>query len=726
MNKQAVLLTMMLASGWMPCASTLAQAKRTPTIEEMLSLKYLSSPRISPDGNFIAYELQETNWKDNQFIRQLWLVNVAKGRSFQLTRGKKSADGASWSPDGKWLAFVTEREPTAIEQSSATKTEEGQEERKQHNHESESQGRQPAVRQIWLVSPEGGEAWQLTRSETDVSQFRWSRDSRHIAFTATAPENKTGKDRKEKFSDYTVFEKDYRQNQLWSVDVTEAEKNYLPLRAKRLIVDLSINVTDFAWSPDSAQIAFTATPNPLLAFVGHQDIYLLELSKNHGVKKIVTLPGPEFSPMFSTDGKELAFLTWLGQPDFFYANSHIAVVAVAKVLDKAATTPSDVWDLTAKFDENPSPVEWGPDGIYFTAQQKTNTHLFRINPQTGDIRQITSPDDFLLEGISLTRDFKTIAFVTEDASHMTELYVSSVASFSPKKLTDMTAQVKKWNLGSSEVISWKSQDGTEIEGVLYKPADYDPNRKYPLFVVIHGGPADTSKPTLSPAEYAYPVQLFLAKGALVLKPNYRGSAGYGAAFRRLNVRNLGVGEMWDVMSGVDYLIAEGIADPNRLGAMGSSWGGYVSSFLATHTDRFNAISESSGISDTMTHYVNTDIPAFFPQYLRATPWDDPEIYAKASPIATVKQAKTPTFIQHGTNDKRVPVPNAYELYRGLQDRGVESRLILHNGFGHGVNEPKSMRAVMQSNLDWFNHFIWKEPIPKDSPILGTSELEAGK
>lgn len=184
--------------------------------------------------------------------------------------------------------------------------------------------------------------------------------------------------------------------------------------------------------------------------------------------------------------------------------------------------------------------------------------------------------------------------------------------------------------------------------------------------------------------------------------------------------------MWDVMSGVDYLIAEGIVDQNRLGAMGLSWGGYVSSFLATHTDRFKAISESSGISDTLTYYVNTDITPFIRQYLHATPWDDPEIYAKTSPITTVKQAKTPTLIQHGINDKRVPVPNGYELYRGLQDQGVESRMILYTGFGHGVNEPKSMCAVMQSNLDWFNHYIWKEPIPKDSPIFGTSELEVGK
>ncbi len=160
--------------------------------------------------------------------------------------------------------------------------------------------------------------------------------------------------------------------------------------------------------------------------------------------------------------------------------------------------------------------------------------------------------------------------------------------------------------------------------------------------------------------------------------------------------------------------------------MGWSEGGYISSFLATHTDRFKAISEGAGISDWMTYYVNTDITPFTRQYLHATPWEDPAIYAKTSPITTIKQAKTPVLIQQGSNDKRVPVPDSYELYRGLQDQGVESRMVLYSGFGHGVNKPKSMHALLQSNLDWFNHYIWNEPIPKDSPIYGTSELEPAK
>ncbi len=697
------------------------QAKHTPTIEETLSLKSIGDAKISPNGQFVAYQMQQANWKDNEFVSQIWLVNVATGKSVQLTQGKKSAGGADWSPDGRWLAFTTEREPAAIE---PLPPEEKKDEKKDGKKEDkkEAEGK-PAGTQIWLISPLGGEAWQLTKSESDIGEYHWSKDSKYIAFTANAPESKASKDRKEKYSDYDVFEKDYRQNQLWSVDVSEAEKGYLPQAAKRLVTDLSLNVTSLAWSPDSKQIAFSASNNPFFSFAGNQDIYLLDLSKDDSFKKIISLAGPDSSPIFSPDGKSLAFQTALAQPYFYYANGHIAVVDIATVWNKPASTPSEVRDMTAKFDEDPYAIDWGPDGIYFAAEQKTNSHLFRINPQTGEIQRISTPEALLIEDASFTPDGKTVAFVTEDPTHMRELFVSPAANFAAKKLTDMSAQVKDWNLGRSELVSWKSTDGADIEGVLYKPADYDPARKYPLLVVIHGGPTGTSQPRLAPANYAYPLQQFLAKGALVLEPNYRGSAGYGAAFRALNVRNLGVGDMWDVMSGVDSLIAKGIVDADRLGSMGWSEGGYISSFLTTHTDRFKAISEGAGISDWMTYYVNTDITPFTRQYLHATPWDDPEIYAKTSPIATIKQAKTPTLIQQGSNDKRVPVPDSYELYRGLQDQGVESRMVLYTGFGHGVNKPKSIRALAQSNLDWFNHYIWNEPIPKDSPIYGSSELE---
>jgi dipeptidyl aminopeptidase/acylaminoacyl peptidase len=228
-----------------------------------------------------------------------------------------------------------------------------------------------------------------------------------------------------------------------------------------------------------------------------------------------------------------------------------------------------------------------------------------------------------------------------------------------------------------------------------------------LLVVIHGGPTGISIPSLT-YSYVYPIWHWVNQGAVVLLPNYRGSAGYGEAFRSLNVRNLGVGDAWDVMSGVDYLIEEGIADPDRMGSMGWSQGGYISAFLTTYTDRFSAISVGAGISNWMTYYVNTDIHPFTRQYLQATPWSDPEIYALTSPMTKINNASTPTLIQHGEFDKRVPTPNAYELYQGLQDVGVETKLVIYNGFGHGITKPKERLAAVWHNWEWFAERVFEE------------------
>ncbi len=714
-----------------------AQSKHVPAFTEGLSLKALSGQQISPDGKFIAYRVRETDWKENAYVRQIWLVNTATGEKLQLTRGKKSAGSMEWSPDGRWLAFVTEREASSIvpeEKKPETKKEEAKEDKSADKKEDKKDERKkeadsndkPAAQQIWLISPYGGEAWQLTRHPTDIGGFHWSRDSKQIAFTTSTAESKAEKDRKEKFSDYEVFDADYRQSQLWSVDVTAAEVNSLPVKATQLTNDPKLNIGGFNWSPDSHLIAFSATKNPLLAFSGDEDIYLLDLAHDNQVHLAVALDGPDGGPVFSPDGKRLAFSTALGQQYYYYVNSHIAVVDVEKVLAAPAKIAADVRDLSGKFDEDPNLIDWSADGIYFTAQQKTSSHLFRLDPQTAQFTRITAPDAFYLDDVSFTKDFKTFALSISAPTHMSELYVSPTDNFAPRKLTDMTAQIADWTLGTAEVVSWKSQDGATIEGILRKPADYDPGKKYPLLVVIHGGPTGVSTPTLNAADSYYPIQTWLARGALVLQPNYRGSAGYGAAFRALNVRNLGVGDMWDVMSGVDSLIAKGIVDANKLGSMGWSQGGYISAFLTTNTDRFKAISVGAGISNWSTYYVSTDITPFTRQYLHATPWDDPAIYAKTSPISNIKRAKTPTLIQSGSADKRVPVPDSFELYRGLQDQHVESRLILYTGFGHPITKPKSNRAVLQANLDWFNHYLWGDAFPKDSALLGSSQLDPAK
>ncbi|HEY7183668.1 MAG TPA: S9 family peptidase, partial [Blastocatellia bacterium] len=492
--------------------------------------------------------------------------------------------------------------------------------------------------------------------------------------------------------------KEYNYSHVWTFDVAEALKE--PVAGTQRTKGKDFSVTSFSWSPNDKLIAFSATINPDLIQGGTSDVYLLNLADN-SVKKLVAQPGPDSNPQWSPDGKQIVFSSAMGNQKFFHANSKLAVVSVEGGAPRS---------ITDAFDEQPGFVEWNAAGIYFGGLQKTASHLFRVDPETGGITRVTAPDNLMAGGFSFTKDGKQVAFSAASPTSLNEIYVSTLQNFSPRKLTSMTDQVRDFALATREVISWQSKDGATIEGVLIKPADFDPGKKYPLLCVIHGGPTGVDRPTLLDARY-YPTDIWAARGALILKVNYRGSAGYGEKFRQLNVRNLGVGDAWDVLSGVDHLIGKGWVDPKKIGCMGWSQGGYISAFLTTSSDRFAAISVGAGISNWATYYYNTDITPFTIQYLGDDPADDPEIYAKTSPMSYIKQAKTPTLIQHGEFDKRVPIPNGYELRQGLEDRGVKVEMVVYKGYGHGITKPKSMRAVMQHNLAWFNHYIFGDPAP---------------
>jgi len=637
-----------------------------PTIDESLGMKSVGGAQISPDGRYVAYGVTQANWDENDFVTQIWIAVTATGERYQLTRGKKSASGAQWSPDSRRLAFLSDRE---------------------------------GKRQIYVISPAGGEASQLTAEDNGIGGIAWSPDGSAIAFTSSGPDSKAAKDRKEKYGEFDVIGGDYRMNHLWLVKVPAeipADVKKLP-KPEALTKGDQFSVAAFSWAPDGKRMAFAATRDPDLGSQDTEQVYLLDLADLH-VRKLLESGGPNSNPKWSPDGKSIAYVTANGQPFFFYANRYIAVIPAD------GGTPRV---LSEAFDEDANLLDWGPDGIYFGATQKTNAHVFRLDPATRAIQRISAPEQFHVAGASFTKDHRTMAAVGAAPNHFAEVLVTPTAGFEPRCLTDMAAQWKGFELARREVIEWKSTDGTPIEGILIKPADYDPSRRYPLLVVIHGGPTGVDTPVLSADRY-YPVERFAAKGALILKPNYRGSAGYGAKFRALNVRNLGLGDYQDVISGVDYLIGKGLVDRDRVASMGWSEGGYISAFITTFSDRFKAVSVGAGISDWMTYYVNTDIHPFTRQYLKATPWEDPEIYRKTSPITYVNQAKTPTLIQQGDQDKRVPPPNSYELYQALKDRGVPVKLIFYKGFGHPINKPKQQRALMEQNYEWFSKYIWGE------------------
>ncbi len=637
-------------------AATYAQSSAVPSIDDLINLKRVGSPAISPDGRQAAFTIREANWDENAYETEIWIGDAATGASRQLTNARKSSLQPAWSPDGAWLAFVSDRD---------------------------------GKRQLYRIALRGGEAERLTSTEDGVNAFAWSPSGKQLAFTMQDPVSEAVKEREKRWGDVKLEDQDHRYTHLHLLDLD-------PMTPRQLTKG-SFVVGSFDWSPDGSRIAFDHRRTSDPADGGSADISIVTLASGD-VAIAVAQDGPDSNPRWSPDGREIAFSTAMGKPFYFYQNRAIATV-VAGVPDARV--------VTGTFDENPGLIAWSPRGIHFSASERTGANLYVVNPATKAITRHAGLGGLTGGGFSIAPDGAGVAFIGSAPSQFPDVYIADAA---PRKVSDTAAQIATWPKHVREVVRWKSQDGAEIEGVLHKPADFQPGRRHPLLVVIHGGPTGVSRPVPYASSGYYPIDAFLARGALVLEPNYRGSAGYGEKFRSLNVRNLGIGDAWDVLSGVDALVQQGLVDRDRVGSMGWSQGGYISAFLTTrHADRFKAISVGAGISDWMTYYVNTDIHPFTRQYLKATPWDDPKIYADTSPMTYIKQARTPTLIQHGEDDARVPIPNAFQLYQGLRDQNVPVQLSIFKGFGHGLTKPKANRAAMQQNLDWFTRYIWNQP-----------------
>ncbi len=648
----------LLLIGLTALSSTAGAAAPIPSIDDMVALRRASQPAISPDGTKVAYVVRKTNWEENAFDNEIWLADVRSGPGRVFTQGQKSSDAPAFSPDGSSLAFLSDRD---------------------------------GKRQIYVMSLSGGESRRLTSGEEGVTRFAYSHDGGRIAFLAPDPKTEAMKERQKLYGEVTIEDEATNPRHLHVIDVNRGTLKQL--------TSGTFVVGDFDWSPDDAEIAFDFSQSSDPSFGATVNISVVDV-KAGTVRPLVSQEGPDSNPRYSPDGKQIAFSTTMGEAaSYYYRNSLVAVI------DAAGAGP--VKPILSSFDEDPQLVAWTRAGIFISANQKTEAALFSLDPVTRVATRV-APGSPVATGFSFSADGGWMAFVGSSADSYPEVFAGPVKDAgATRKISDLGSQLKEFALGTSAVVTWKSSDGTIIEGVLRKPAGYEPGAKAPLLVIIHGGPTGVSRPSLFGATYVYPMEAWLGKGALILEPNYRGSAGYGEKFRSLNVRNLGVGDAWDVLSGIDSLVAKGLVDPERVGVMGWSQGGYISAFLTAHdSTRFKAVSVGAGISNWVTYYVSTDIHPFTRQYLKATPWDDPEIYRRTSPMTYIKGAKAPTLIQHGDADQRVPVSDAFELYQGLRDQGVETRLALYKGFGHGLNKPKALRHAMQENLDWFDRHLF--------------------
>ena len=667
-------------------AITIVQAAaqtQLPSFEEVISLHSPGSVQLSPDGKSVAFTVQATDWNDNRYDTEIWFSHEGS-EPFRFTNNpKNSSSSPLFSPDGKWITFLSDR---------------------------------GNKNQIYAIRVTGGEARPVTNEAEGISFYEWHPDGRRLLYVKTEGEDKSKKEREKRYGAFETDDKDFRLSHIWQMvfDPDMADSTRLPcyemkdsLRLKtgcivpprpERITGGSFTVTGFWVSPDGSKIAFSHQPDPLINSYVKSDISIIDLTSKK-ITPAITNPSSDSFEDWSPDSKEILYTSYLDDTiSNFYKNARLFAMNLES---------GSVRQLAKDLDENLGGLLWENTGIYCSLWNKTNRPVYKIDPVNGTYSIfMKSPDQIF--NLSFSEDGQRLAFTGRYADQLTEVYLSSLIG-RPEAITDMNSQISNWKTARSEVISWKSEDGMIIEGVLHKPFDYDGSKKYPLMVVIHGGPTGIDAPTPVPGG-VYPVLQWLDKGCLVLRPNYRGSAGYGEKFRSMNVKNLGVGDMWDVMSGIDYLDKLGIIDKNRMGCMGWSQGGYISAFLTTNTSVFKAISVGAGISDWMTYYVNTDIHPFTIQYLKATPWADEAIYKLTSPITNINMAKTPTLIQHGEFDKRVPIANAYELLQGLRDKNVPAELIVYKGFGHGITKPKERLAATWHNWQWFNKYIWGEEV----------------
>src|SRR5690349_19684900 len=380
-----------------PAKPAQTSVSTVPTIDQSLEWLSALNPKISPDGKRVVYEVQKTNWEENAFERNLWIGETASGETHALTTAKKSSTNPAWSPDGKWIAFLSDR-PGQIA------------------------GTAEGKKQLYVISADGGEAQQVTKVENDVSDFEWAPDSKRIAFSISDAESKAMKDRKEKYGEYSVVHSDYQMTHLWIVEFSNGSA--MAAEPKRLTEGEKFSVGDFSWSPDGTRIAFSAQRDPDLISIYTADLYVVNVGER-AIKKIVSTAGPDRNPQWSPDGKRIAFETAAGSQYFFYTDGRIGVIGA----DGGA-----VQILTESFDEDPSLIAWGRDGIYYGALQKTTAHLFRLNPATGAVEKISAPQGMVAGGFSFSHDYKTVAYRAALENQYAEIYTTSVTPWREKSL----------------------------------------------------------------------------------------------------------------------------------------------------------------------------------------------------------------------------------------------------------------------------------------------------
>ena len=642
----------------------ISQAQTGWTPEQELKVKSIGAVRVSLDGQRVAYTVSDAvmSADKSEYVSQIWVADIEsdkRGNAVQLTYAEKSSDNPRWSPDGTMLAFTSSRSGKS---------------------------------NLYVLRLIGGEAEQLTDVKSGVANFAWSPDGKGIAFLLRdAPSEDEEKSTKGK-NDWRWIDEAVKLNRL---NVINLDKDANGKREpRRLTGDANVE-GDFNWSPDGKTIVFTRTKTPKVDHWPTADLLAVDVATGE-VKTLAATNAAEGGPAYSPDGKWIAF-SISDDPPRWAGYRRLAIIP-------AAGGPPKL--LAETFDGQPGLIDWSGDGkhIYFAETRGTVSRLSRLDVATGAIAELNKGNE-VLGSFSANRDGTVLGFTMQSSDQAPEVFVSSTGNFAPVQISRVNADLPKLPLGKTEALRWKSTDGLDVEGLLTYPVGFKSGTRVPLVLVIHGGPAGVFTQGYLAGRGVYPIAAFASRGFAILRVNPRGSSGYGQKFRYANIKDWGGGDYQDLITGVDRVVQMGVADPERLGVMGWSYGGFMTSWTITQTHRFKAASVGAAVTNLMSFIGTADIPSFIPDYFGAQPWEDLEIYRKHSAMFNAKGVKTPTLIQHGEADERVPISQGYEFYNALKVQNVPVRMIVLPRMPHGPNEPKMVLKAKQTNLEWFEKYL---------------------
>jgi dipeptidyl aminopeptidase/acylaminoacyl peptidase len=669
----SLMLVFFLSSPYLKAADN-QEAEKSPrqrvlSAEDTLRINQVSDPHISPDGQWIVYSVSKRDMEDKDYesTTHIWKIKVDASVKRQMTRGEESCTSPAWFPCSKAIAFLSSRGKALIDED---------------DEEKESRT------QVFAMPIDGGEAWQLFEHKENVQSFRISPDGNKIAFSARDSLSEEEEEKQEDRDDAVVVDEKFRMSHLWIFDI-ENKKTFR-------LTEGEFTVSDFRWSPDSKSIAYVSLPNTKVDESWNSDIWVVELDKPEP-NKLFENPGPDSSPRWSPDGKTIAFAS----------NPHSETTTWYNKLHLIPADGGGARILLEDFDLDFSDPIWSPDGktIYWSAGDRTTTNLFSVDVQSAKVKKLVPPRG-RNSSWELEKNGTLWVWTHTAPSWPSEIYVANDDLTDLAVLTDVNAWLREEEVkfGKVETIKWKNGDGQEIEGVLTYPVDYKLGKKYPLILNPHGGPSGVRIETFSTSN-----QFFAGNGFFVFQPNFRGSVNYGQEFVNANRGNWGILDYDDCMTGVDYCIEKGWADPDRLICYGWSYGGYMSFWIVTQTDRFKAVSPGAGLPNLYSMYSTTDIPNYMAWFF-GTPWDNEETFEKLSAIRHVKNVKSPVLILHGEEDARVPISQSIEFYQALRDLGKDVSFVKYPREGHGLREPRHQLDRLRRYLYFFAKHVDLTPI----------------